>query len=550
MKIYCSIAFLLITFTAVGSITNLRQRSITSSGFAVKFSSSPAGVGVVKYGLTPDNGSVVSNGNQGFTHEIALSNLVPATLYYVRGGVVISPGDTLYSDFEPMMTASLSSGDIKVYFNGDVDTEEATLSEAISLGQDFPDTIIAYLDRAKYTVDIAIYNMDNQNGVISAINAAHDRGVEVRLVTDEGMSDSNFNSIDIGPGNKIKSPTGSTPNGSFYGLMHNKFVIIDSESDDPADPVLIAGSTNFTDNQLRNDPNNLIIFQDQSIARGFKIEFEEMFGGTFGPMKTIKTPKEFSINGKRVEVHFSPKSGVEDIVLEKMEQADHDFYFGMFTHTRPNISETIATRVFEGLFVAGIIDQINTSSSEYSLLSNSLGNRFFVDDLPYTWHHKYVIFDPNCPEGDPMIYTGSANWSNNGNLRSDENVVIVHDADIANQYYQEFMARYKANGGNQFVSGDCEVVSSTAENNADYNRYLYSFPNPSTGSFLVHSSMNGHAVMSVFNATGQEVFRSNIALDGTPKAVEIPSAVPGLYFLKLNGVSGSWSETTKLIINR
>lgn len=550
MKIYFSIAFIAFTFSAFGSITDVRQRSITPTGFSVKFSSSTSGVGVVKYGLTPNNGSIALNGSQGFTHEIVLDNLDPATLYYVRGGVVMSPGDTLYSDFEPMMTASLSSGDIKVYFNGDVDHDEATISEAISLGQDFPDTIIAYLDRAKYTVDIAIYNMDNQNGVISAINAAYDRGVQVRLVTNEGMSDSNFNLIDIGPGNKIKSPEGSTPNGSYYGLMHNKFVIIDSESENPADPILIAGSTNFTDNQLRNDPNNLIIFQDQSIARGFKIEFEEMFGGTFGPMKTVKTPKEFSINGKRVEVHFSPKSGVEDIVLEKMEQADHDFYFGMFTHTRPNISETIATRVFEGIFVAGIIDQINTSNSEYTLLANSLGNRFFVDDLPFTWHHKYVIFDPNCPEGDPMIYTGSANWSNNGNLRSDENVVIVHDADITNQYYQEFMARYKANGGNQFVSGDCEVVSSTVENTEQKNFGVFSFPNPSNGSFSIQSSWNGLAVISMVNATGQEVLSSTITLDGNPKVFEMPWASPGLYFLQLRDISGSWTGTTKLIINK
>ncbi len=34
------------------------------------------------------------------------------------------------------------------------------------------------------------------------------------------------------------------------------------------------------------------------------------------------------------------------------------------------------------------------------------------------------------------------NWSANGEDTNDENTIIIHDAAIANQFYQEFAARY------------------------------------------------------------------------------------------------------------
>lgn len=521
--------WLIVSFTYGFSNVSIQQQTeISTSGFTVQFQSSVSGHGVLKYGTNPNPGTV-QLGTQIFSmaHSIELNGLQPATIYYVRAGVILAPGDTLYSEIEPMMTASLSSGDIKVYFNSGVDTTEATTESAISLGQNFPDTIKAYLNRAQYTLDITAYNIDNQNGVIDAINAAHNRGVQVRFVGNFGISDWNYDAIQVGTGNKIKSPDGDAPSGGYYGLMHNKFIVIDANSPNPNDPVVITGSTNFTNNQLRNDPNNLIIFQDQSIARAFTVEFEELFGGTFGPEKSVKTPKEFVVNGKRVEVLFSPKSGVESVLTQYMNNAQHDFYFGIFTHTRVPISQTIANRIADGIFVAGIFGQIDTEAPEYTILANSMGNTLFVDALPWSWHHKYTIFDPNCPQGDPMIYTGSANWSNNGNIRSDENVVIVHDSIIANLYYQEFMHRYKGNGGNVFAEGECELVSSVAQLPAFDEPELLIFPNPNYGEFRLQTNAISGEVL-LYSVTGNIVYRQYVMAREEISLSEIP---PGLYLL-------------------
>jgi phosphatidylserine/phosphatidylglycerophosphate/cardiolipin synthase-like enzyme len=62
-------------------------------------------------------------------------------------------------------------------------------------------------------------------------------------------------------------------------------------------------------------------------------------------------------------------------------------------------------------------------------------------------HSKTMIIDADT-NSDPTVIVGSTNWSNNGNNVNDENMLIIHDAAIANQFVQEFNARYTQAGGN------------------------------------------------------------------------------------------------------
>ena len=57
-------------------------------------------------------------------------------------------------------------------------------------------------------------------------------------------------------------------------------------------------------------------------------------------------------------------------------------------------------------------------------------------------HHKYAIVDANFANSDPIVITGSHNWSNNAENNSDENTLIIHDPIIANIYLQEFEKRW------------------------------------------------------------------------------------------------------------
>jgi hypothetical protein len=62
-------------------------------------------------------------------------------------------------------------------------------------------------------------------------------------------------------------------------------------------------------------------------------------------------------------------------------------------------------------------------------------------------HHKYMIADQYAPNSDPMVFTGSHNWSAAADNDNDENTLIIHDATLANIYYQQFVKRFVDNLG-------------------------------------------------------------------------------------------------------
>ena len=62
-------------------------------------------------------------------------------------------------------------------------------------------------------------------------------------------------------------------------------------------------------------------------------------------------------------------------------------------------------------------------------------------------HHKYMIVDTQWVDDDPLVLTGSHNWSFSANSRNDENTLIIHDQSVANMFLQEFAERYHESGG-------------------------------------------------------------------------------------------------------
>jgi len=79
----------------------------------------------------------------------------------------------------------LSSGEIKAYFNSSVDKTYSFGNDAVRLNKTIDDTLVAYLNRATETIDLAIYNLNNQGfsaNISQALNNAYTRGVIVRVI--------------------------------------------------------------------------------------------------------------------------------------------------------------------------------------------------------------------------------------------------------------------------------------------------------------------------------------------------------------------------------
>ncbi len=378
---------------------------------------------------------------------------------------------------------------------------------------------------------MAFYTIDNINSIIDFLQDAGDRGVRMRFVVHTDISDATVASL---PGEVSRRP--EPAEGEFSGLMHNKLLIIDADSEDPNDPLVWTGATNFTNQQLNTAANNMVIIQDQSLAKVYTIEFEEMLGGTFGAYKKNNTPKEFNIGGKRVELFFSPSDNVNPQIIRTADSAEDDLYFSILSFTRPEIADAILAQANfpDYAFVAGLFDKSGGSDSiPFSILTNPLFDTHVLDhDAGYQLHHKYMIVDPHSLDKDPLVLTGSHNWSNGANLRGDENTLIIHDANIANQYYQEWVARYLENGGTVLADSVVFVSDDRIINQ------LQLYPNPTANSINVTFKADYTQDLNIYitDITGRVIYQRTLGKHEQEErfAVDVSTLPSGVYLLHIN----------------
>jgi len=467
-----------ILFTEPLSVSN-----ITTTGFSLNWVTNIAGTSELFYGRTPqlELGHIPSSGT-GTTHAINLSGFNPSDLIYVQAFSVAGP-DTGWSGLKNFITESVSSGTFIVYFTRPVDTTVATSEKAIQIYRAVDDTCIAYINRAKQTIDIAIYNFNIEgiSNIPNALNAASARGVRVRIVTDGGTNNSAMQELNASIG-KIARPVTT-------GIMHNKFWVIDGQSANPNDPIVWTGSCNWTDQNINTDANNVLFIQDASLAKVYTLEFEEMYGSStitpdlskakFGPAKADNTPHELIIGGKRVEVYFSPSDGVNSQLVSHINTADNDLEIGTMLITRTVISDAIIARFNAGVTSKVIISNRATSPQVVDTLGDAMGNNFREYHEQGLLHSKMMVGDQSNPSSDPFTWTGSHNWSDAANVSNDENTIVIHDALIANLFYQEFVKRFSLAipisdhpvldlGPDQSVFGD-DTVTLDAGQFATYN---------------------------------------------------------------------------------
>ncbi len=438
------------------SIINLTSLAVLSNlsktGFTLDWTTDVAGSTEAFIGNTPAmEGTDLFVSGESTSHTLELTGLQASELIYIQP-FSVSGEDTAKSAVQVYITQSESSGDMKAYFNSTVDPSVSLgLLEAEFLDHAIDDTLIKYIDRATESIDFTIYNFNNYgiSNITDALNAAHTRGVIVRFIYDSNTANLGVTTL-TGAIGKIASPKSEYP---LYGIMHNKFVVFDANASDPDLPFVWTGATNFTDGQINRDPNNVIIIQDKSLAIAFQLEFNEMFGtnaaqpdagnSKFGPDKKDNTPHHFIINGKDVECYFSPSDGTHTKIRNTIESADHQLFIATMLITKTDIGYDIADKNDAGVDAKVLINDFDSYGEPIvNTLKASLGEDIRVAGEAGIMHHKYMIVDQGFPDSDPVLLTGSHNWSSSAQFRNDENTLIIHDQGVANAYYQDFVVRF------------------------------------------------------------------------------------------------------------
>lgn len=514
----------------------LNITAITTSSITFTWNTNMDGSSELFYGNHPDSlTNTISGTGVTSTHSQTLSNLSSSELVYVRAFSVDST-DTAFSPIRPAITVSASSGDIKAYFNQLIDSTVKTHKMAINVGTALDDTLIAYINRAKSTIDFTMYNFveTNLSSVSGALNAAHARGVQVRVIFDGAANNTGIQNLDAGI-KKIGSPTGAT-----YGLMHNKFIVFDAFTSDPMDALVWTGSTNLTDGQVNLDPNSVIIVQDKSLAITYTLEFNEMFGSTsaipslanakFGPDKMDNTPHLFEIGGRKVECFFSPSDGTNDKIISTIEGADHNMRIGTMLITRSDLAYAIE----DAVNIKSVTTQIlvnsegQCSATVWSLLKTLLGNDMTEDDKAAgIWHHKFMIADEGT-SSDPTLLVGCHNWSNSANNKNDENTLIIVDDTLANIYYQAFKQRFDAN-----YVGIAEP---------GFAKHVSCYPNPNQGEFTIALEVENavNLEISIYDLSGRIVYSERQTSPSGSSQIQINAThlAKGTYILQMMSSNG------------
>lgn len=516
----------------------VNQINIEQHSFTVVFTTENKGNTMVEYGLTTslELGRLTDTTNV-TSHFIDLKSLDPATFYYIRV-MSANASDTSKSNICLMSTASLSTGDIRIYFNNPVDTAYAGKFKAVYVDKALDDTLARYIGRAKYSIDMAIYNLNNSNlssNISAELNNAAGRGVVIRVVYDGSTTNAGISELN----SQIKRI--ASPSGTSYGIMHNKFIIFDANSSDPDDPVVWTGSMNITEDQINTDKNNVVIIQDQTLAKAYTLEFSEMFGSTgpapnssnakFGPFKTDNSPHLFNVGGHLVELYFSPTDNLTSKIIDKISTADEDIYFATMIYTRKEIGIPMIEKFNSGVTVYGIIGDISGSNSAgYDTLKPWLGSNVLNYTGSGIFHHKYMIVDVSDAHNDPLVLTGSHNWSSSANLSNDENTLVIHDADIANLYFQEWAKRFKELGGTV-------VLGLNEENNSPVSEKPKAWFDGNYVQLLINKDLTGTASFILYDIHGRMLYQYELAGETGNNIYSIPvgQLSSGVYILKVAG---------------
>ena len=295
--------------------------------------------------------------------------------------------------------------------------------------------LIKLIDSAQSSIDIAIYGYDRVPKIEKALKRAMDRGVKVRLVYDTDSKGNNIyantdyfskfipNSVCDNPIDTLKDKAGYS-----NSIMHNKFYIFDMKT-------VLTGSANLSYTDMSDfNANSVVIINSKEIAKIYTKEFEQMYNNKFHYIKSkISDKRDFSIQNTSVSIFFSPKDNIiTSKILPLINNAQKYIYMPIFVITDKNLAQALIMAKKRGVDVKLIVDAtnaVNTYSKHNLLRQNKIQVK--TENYAGKLHSKSIIID------DKYTVIGSMNFSKNGELKNDENVVIIKNKQAA-LFYKAF----------------------------------------------------------------------------------------------------------------
>ncbi len=337
-----------------------------------------------------------------------------------------------------------------------------------------------FLDRASgKDVEGAIYHLTDKIWIIPSLS---NYGGLVSLTynrtsKDDASDDAIQQLVDAG------RPAASFTARTHANIMHNKFLVRVGAADH-AEAVL-TGSANFTSEGLSAQANVLHTFESPELARLYLDRKRELDGNPALPetrnFQTGWSPP-IAVGDATVNVFFPPepndqRASLQEIV-DAVNGAQHSVLLCAYDPTDKPLLDAVMKIADDGKMVLALVNRIadheptgdpghadvaaaielwQWSQEDQSVVgfANFKAKDTPTDFIPerFLWpgerpeimvrvHHKFVVIDA---EGDnPIIFTGSANFSGNSLHNNDENLLkITACPRLAGMYMAEFLRLYE-----------------------------------------------------------------------------------------------------------
>jgi hypothetical protein len=307
---------------------------------------------------------------------------------------------------------------------------------------------------ARYALRAAVYEFEYER-ILQAFRIAADAGADVRIVYDAvgDKPTARHNAAAL----KAAGLREHAIRRTRTSIAHNKFVVLVRDGK----PVeLWTGSTNITEGGIYGHANVGHVVRDERVAARFLAYWQQLADDPPRPRLRQWTDADFDVPKGRPRARsrtsvFSPRSKID--ALEWYVRLADSATQGVFLTAAFGLGKEIAP-VFEGdrpylryLLLdteRGDIDAVRRDPDNLVTAGGYLGRggwRQWIEEkttglnghVDYV-HLKFMLVDPLSD--DPLVVTGSANWSDESAKLNDENMLVVRgDRRLADIYLGEFM---------------------------------------------------------------------------------------------------------------